>query len=132
MFDPNSSEKKDKTKVHQELVKVVGLEPDKLFEKIPKYKIQVAKMPKFSNTFDSVDSVMPHHEKSLGALQISNAVPSHMNFQRVDGRQVISLQFNPFFINEDSEKKKIYEGYMREIIEQRDKIKNAPKEAKNK
>jgi hypothetical protein len=38
---------------------VVGLEPELLFDKIPKYQIQVDKMPKFSNTFDSVDSVMP-------------------------------------------------------------------------
>lgn len=57
---------------------------------------------------------------------------SHMNFQRIDGRQVISLQFNPYFISEDTEKKKIYNNYMKEIIEQRDKIKNAPKDAKNK
>lgn len=113
---------------------MVGLEPEKLFEKIPKYKIQVGKMPKFSNIFDSVDSVMPglHNKNSLVGQQIINPIASHMNFQRIDGRQVISLQFNPFFINEDSEKKKIYDGYMREIIEQRDKIKNAPKEAKNK
>ena len=117
---------------HQELVKVVGLEPEKLFEKIPKYKIQVGKMPKFSNTFDSVDSVMPGllNKHSILGQQIINPVASHMNFQRIDGRQVISLQFNPFLINDDQEKKKIYEGYMREIIEQRDKIKNAPKEAK--
>ena len=53
-----------------------------------------------------------------------------MNFSRIDGRQVISLQFNPYFIQEDPEKKKIYDGYMREIIEQRDKIKNAPSDAK--
>lgn len=55
-----------------------------------------------------------------------------MNFQRVDGRQVISMQFNPYFIGNDIEKKKIYEGYMREILESRDKIKDAPKEAKSK
>ena len=41
----NSDEKKDPTQVleakknGQELVKVIGLEPHKLFEKMPKYKI---------------------------------------------------------------------------------------------
>ena len=55
-----------------------------------------------------------------------------MSFQRIDGRQVISLQFNPYFIDDDLEKRKIYDSYMREILDQRDKIKNAPKEAKNK
>ena len=132
-FNPSEEVKTDKiVKSHQELVKVVGLEPEKLFEKIPKYKVQVGKMPKFSNTFDSIDSVMPgfHNKNSLAGQQILNPIAAHMNFNRIDGRQVISLQFNPFFIKEDNEKKKIYEGYMREIIEQRDKIKNAPKEAK--
>jgi chromatin-remodeling ATPase INO80 len=42
------------------------------------------------------------------------------------------LQFNPYFIGDDTEKKLIYEGYMRDILDQREKIKNAPKEAKNK
>jgi hypothetical protein len=113
-------------------VKVVGLEPDKLFEKVPKYRIQVDKIPKFSNTFDSIDSVISglNNRNSIPGQQIINNISSSMNFNRIDGRQVISLQFNPFFMNEDPEKKKIYDGYMREIIEQRDKIRNAPKEAK--
>ena len=89
-------------------------------------------MPKFSNTFDSIDSVMPGltNKHSLAGQAIANPIASHMNFSRIDGRQVISLQFNPYFIQEDPEKKKIYDGYMREIIEQRDKIKNAPYDAK--
>ena len=36
------------------------------------------------------------------------------------------MQFNPYFIDDDLEKKKIYDSYMREILDQRDKIKNAP------
>lgn len=89
-------------------------------------------MPKFSNTFDSIESVMPgfNNKNSIPGQQIINSLSANLNFNRIDGRQVISLQFNPFFINEDQEKKKIYDSYMREIIEQRDKIKNAPKDAK--
>lgn len=91
-------------------------------------------MPKFSNTFDSIDSVIPgmNAKNSITGQSILNPMASHMNFQRIDGRQVISLQFNPYFIDSDVEKKKIYDGYMKEIVEQRDKIRNAPKEAKNK
>lgn len=74
-------------------MKVIGLEPEKLFEKIPKYKIQIAKMPRFSNTFDSVDSVIPgmNAKNSIAGQSIINPMTSHMNFQRIDGRQVISL-----------------------------------------
>ena len=117
-----------------ELVKVIGLEPHKLFEKIPKYKIQVDRMPKFSNNFDTVDSVIPgiQNKSSVPGQSILNPINSNMSFQRIDGRQVISLQFNPYFIDDDLEKRKIYDSYMREILDQRDKIKNAPKEAKNK
>jgi hypothetical protein len=92
-------------------------------------------MPKFSNTFDSIDCLIPSglsNKHSIPGQSIINPITSQMNFQRVDGRQVISMQFNPYFIGNDMEKKKIYEGYMREILESRDKIKDAPKEAKSK
>jgi hypothetical protein len=57
---PSRDEEKTKEiKSNQELVKVVGLEPEKLFDKISKYKVNIGKMPKFSNTFDSIESVMP-------------------------------------------------------------------------
>jgi len=39
------------------MVKVIGLEPEKLFEKISKYRVHIDKLPKFSCHFDSVDSV---------------------------------------------------------------------------
>lgn len=58
-FKKQTTKKDGKVKESQELVKVIGLEPDKLFDQIPKYRIQVEKMPKFSNNFDSIDSVMP-------------------------------------------------------------------------
>ena len=57
LYDPKKGSEKPKR--NHELVKVIGLEPEKLFEKIPKYKIQIGKMPQFSNVFDSVDSILP-------------------------------------------------------------------------
>lgn len=60
LYDPKKDNQNEKSnKRSHELVKVIGLEPDKLFEKIPKYKIQIGKMPQFSNVFDSVDSILP-------------------------------------------------------------------------
>ena len=35
-------------------------------------------------------------------------------------------------MGQDLEKKKIYDGYMRDILEQREKMKDAPKDAKAK
>lgn len=35
---------------------MIGLEPEKLFSRISKYKVQVSKMPKFGNVFDSYES----------------------------------------------------------------------------
>lgn len=57
VFDPSDDKDQAKKADHQELVKVIGLEPHKLFEQIPKYKINIDRMPKFSNNFDTVDSV---------------------------------------------------------------------------
>jgi|688.fasta_scaffold962344_1 hypothetical protein len=42
-----------------DLIKVIGLEPEKLFGKLSKYKVQVSKMPAFSNVFDSYESFIP-------------------------------------------------------------------------
>lgn len=42
-----------------ELIKVIGLEPEKLFTRVDKYKVQVSRMPKFSNTFDNYESFIP-------------------------------------------------------------------------
>ena len=41
------------------MIKVIGLEPEKLFGKLSKYKVQVSKMPAFSNVFDSYESFIP-------------------------------------------------------------------------
>ena len=77
-------------------------------------------MPKFSNVFDSIDSIIPGglvNKSSIPGQSIINPITSQMSFQRIDGRQVISLQFNPHDIGDDPEKKKIYDGYMRDILE---------------
>jgi len=70
-------------------VKVIGLEPDKLFDQIPKYKVQIGKMPKFSNVFDSIDSIIPGglvNKSSIPGQSIINPITSQMSFQRIDGR----------------------------------------------
>lgn len=46
-------------KRNHELVKVIGLEPEKLFASLDKYKVQVNKMPKFSNVFERAEPMMP-------------------------------------------------------------------------
>ena len=63
-------------------MKVVGLEPDKLFERIPKYKIKIGKMPAFSNVFDSVDSILPASmaKQSIVGQSIINPVNQNMTF----------------------------------------------------
>lgn len=55
-----------------------------------------------------------------------------MQFSRIDGRNVISLQFNPYEMNDDPQKKKFYNAAVKEVQEQREKIKNASKQAKEK
>ena len=46
-------------KRNHELVKVIGLEPEKLFASLDKYKVKVNKMPKFSNVFERAEPMMP-------------------------------------------------------------------------
>ena len=40
-------------------MKVIGLEPETLFGKLSKYRVDVTKMPKFSNVFDNYESFIP-------------------------------------------------------------------------
>lgn len=54
-----------------------------------------------------------------------------MTFARVDGRNVISLDFNPYEI-QDPSKKKMYEAAMKEIVDQREKFKSISKQAREK
>lgn len=56
-----------------------------------------------------------------------------MTFARIDGRSVISLQFNPYFDAEsDPQKKKELDQALKEIADQRDKVKVASKVNKEK
>lgn len=49
-----------------QIVKVVGLEPDKLFEKVDKYRIRPDRLPKFSAHFDSLETLsIPHSKQSV-------------------------------------------------------------------
>lgn len=78
-------------------------------------------MPKFSDTFEPLDNIIPgftnlQTKSSIPGQQIMNPLSSHMQFQRIDGRQVISLQFNPYFISNDPEKKTLYKNYMHQIL----------------
>ncbi len=52
-----------------------------------------------------------------------------MSFARVDGRNVISLSFNPYDIKDqdDIQKKKVYDSAVKDLVEQRDKIKSISK-----
>ena len=38
---------------------MIGLEPEKMFTNLNKYKIQIDKMPKFSNVFDRAEPIIP-------------------------------------------------------------------------
>jgi hypothetical protein len=38
---------------------VIGLEPEKLMTSLDKYKVQINKMPRFSNVFERAEPMMP-------------------------------------------------------------------------
>lgn len=88
-------------------------------------------MPKFSNVFERAEPIIPGLSMTVASSLINNNQQSQMNFTRVDGRNVISLQFNPFELDEPN-KKKVYDQAMKDIIEQRDKIKSISKQAREK
>ena len=46
-------------KKNTELVKVIGLEPEKLLHTLDKYKVRLDRMPKFSNIFERAEPIMP-------------------------------------------------------------------------
>ena len=57
---------------HDEYVKVIGLEPEKLMKSLEKYKVVVEKLPTFSNIFDAYESFIP----GLGGQNlVQNAIP---------------------------------------------------------
>jgi hypothetical protein len=83
---------------------VIGLEPETLFKTLDKYKVQVNKMPKFSNIFESYQSYVPGlntnnvtQVAAPGQQQAQNtSIGNTTSFARNDGRAVISLNFNPY------------------------------------
>jgi hypothetical protein len=42
-----------------ELVKIIGLEPEKFFTNVDKYRICIDKMPVFSNVFERAEPLIP-------------------------------------------------------------------------
>ena len=88
-------------------------------------------MPKFSNVFERAEPIIPGLGMTVAGSLIAGNQTGQMSFARVDGRNVISLQFNPYELD-DNNKKKVYEGAMKDIIEQRDKIKAISKQAREK
>lgn len=115
-------------------VKIIGLQPEKLFEKVNKYKVKTSKLPVFSSHFDTLETcgLGAATKNTVPGQQILNTLRGTNGFQRIDGRQVISHSFNPYFL-EDSDQKKAYEDSVRDILDQREKLSRIlPKDAKAK
>lgn len=83
-------------------------------------------MPKFSNVFERAEPILPGLGMAVASSLIVGNQTGQMSFARVDGRNVISLQFNPYELD-DTNKRKVYDQAMKDIIEQRDKIKSISK-----
>ena len=110
-----------------ELVKVIGLEPEKVFKSLDKYVVKVHKMPTFSNVFDSYESFVAGLGGSNLTQNAQPGAPSNpcgpggattSSYDRQDGRAVISLNFNPYDLDSKL-KKKIYEGAVKDLVEHR-------------
>lgn len=99
-------------------MKVIGLDPELLFRQLSKYKVDVNKMPRFSNVFDRAE---PSHP-AIRMTVAGQALCEHgsMTFARIDGRSVISLQFNPYFDVDDAKKRELDQA-IKEIADQREK-----------
>ncbi len=84
----------------QEIVKVIGLEPELLFQQMAKYRVDVNKIPTFSNQFESYESFIPGSSSTHAAAPITAAqnISDKQSYVRLDGRSVISLPFNPYEI----------------------------------
>lgn len=93
--EPSPSQKPCST---QEIVKVIGLEPEILFQQISKYKVDVSKIPTFSNQFESYESFIPGSSSTHTAAPLTAAqnISDKQSYVRLDGRSVLSLPFNPY------------------------------------
>lgn len=58
----------------QEIVKVIGLEPEMLFKSVKKYKVDVNKIPQFSNQFESYETFIPGAATTHTAAPITQAM----------------------------------------------------------
>lgn len=99
------------------MVKMIGLDPEKLFTTVDKYRIRIDTMPRFSNVFERAEPVMPGLGMTVAGQLSSSAHGGSMTFARLDGRNVISLQFNPFDMKEDPHHKKVYDAAMKDILD---------------
>ena len=64
------------------MVKLIGLQPEKLFEKVPKYKIHLDKLPHFSCDFDPIDTLHPSLTSNapLPSNSLLHPLASPLNF----------------------------------------------------
>lgn len=73
-------------------------------------------MPKFSNVFERAEPLIPGLSMTVAGSLLAANTGGQMTFARVDGRNVISLQFNPYEID-DPQKKKVYEAAVKDLVE---------------
>jgi len=101
-------------------VKVIGLEPELLFKNIAKYKVDVSKMPAFSNQFESYESFIPGASVTHTAAPITQAqnISDKQSYVRLDGRSVLSLPFNPYQLDSQN-KEKLYQAVIHDFFENR-------------
>jgi hypothetical protein len=68
-------------------------------------------MPKFSNVFERAEPLMQSISLTIpGQVICQSSEGGQMTFARIDGRNVISLQFNPYHdINDDPLKQKEFD-----------------------
>ena len=81
-------------------MKRIGLDPNSLFQNIDKYIVRVDKMPKFSNIFEKAEPMLPGMSMTVAGSLLTGNQAGQMTFARVDGRNVISLEFNPYEIED--------------------------------
>ncbi len=97
-------------------------------QKYDQYRVDVNKLPKFSNVFDRADAgSIPGLGTTVAPFMLGSGAggmtAGNLTHSRPDGRSVISLHFNPNDLTNPS-KKKLYESAMKDILEQREKIRN--------
>jgi hypothetical protein len=93
----NGDDAAENQKSTNEIVKVIGLNPETLFTQIPAYRIRTDKLPVFSNQFESFEQFIPTSAQTTQNQPLThqqNQLEKNL-FVRQDGRNVLSLPFNP-------------------------------------